>query len=132
MKTPIVFFDGECNLCNGAVQFLLKHDRKEKLKFASLQSNAGQKLLQKEKLDAKVFDSMIMTKDDKVFVKSDAVLAICRELGGSYKGLLLLYAVPRPIRNFFYTIIARNRYKWFGKRDQCMIPTPELKKRFLD
>jgi predicted DCC family thiol-disulfide oxidoreductase YuxK len=132
VKKSVIFFDGECNLCNGAIQFLLKNDKKEKLLFASLQSNAGQKLLHKQQLDSIEFDSMIFVKNNKIYFKSNAVLAICRELGGRFNGLLFCYVIPRSIRDYFYHFIAKNRYKWFGKRDQCMVPTPEIRKRFLE
>ncbi|MFD1735092.1 thiol-disulfide oxidoreductase DCC family protein [Bacillus salitolerans] len=132
MKNPIVLFDGVCNLCNGAVQFLLKHDKKEKLRFASLQSPKGQELLQSFHLPTADFNSFVLIKNEKYYVKSNAALQICKELGGLYSLLTILWIIPSPIRNVLYDGIARNRYKWFGKKDQCMLPTPELKKRFLE
>jgi predicted DCC family thiol-disulfide oxidoreductase YuxK len=132
MKHPIVFFDGVCNLCNGAVQFLLKHDKKERLIFASLQSEAGQQLLSDHKLSAKEYQSIMFTNNHKTYWKSDAVLAICKELGGWFTCLLIFYVVPRPLRDCLYSRVAANRYKWFGKQDQCMVPSPGLRNRFLD
>ncbi|MBM7662388.1 putative DCC family thiol-disulfide oxidoreductase YuxK [Bacillus mesophilus] len=132
MKNAVVYFDGECNLCNGAIQFLIRQDSSEKLLFASLQSKAGQQLLLSQQLEAEHFESMIFSKGRKIYFKSDAALAICGELGGTFNILRLFYIIPRPIRDYMYSVIAKNRYKWFGKRDQCMVPTPELRKRFLE
>jgi predicted DCC family thiol-disulfide oxidoreductase YuxK len=132
MENAIVYFDGECNLCNGAIQFLIQYDQSEKLLFASLQSKAGKQLLHSQELETEHFESMIFSKGQKIYFKSDAALAICGEIGGFFNILRFFYIVPRPIRDYIYTVIAKNRYKWFGKRDQCMVPTPELRKRFLE
>jgi predicted DCC family thiol-disulfide oxidoreductase YuxK len=128
----IVLFDGVCNLCNGVVQFLIRHDKKEKLLFASLQSHKGQELLQYFNLPTESFNSFLFVKGENYYMQSDAALALCKELGGWFNLLLILHVVPRFIRNAIYSWIAKNRYKWFGKKDQCMIPTPQLKKRFLE
>jgi predicted DCC family thiol-disulfide oxidoreductase YuxK len=132
MKHPIVFFDGVCNLCNGAVQFLLKHDKKKRLLFASLQSGAGQRHLSDHNLSTKEFHSLMFTFNHKSYQKSDAVLAICKGLGGWFNFMLIFYIVPRPIRDYIYNWIAANRYKWFGKQDRCMVPSLEVRKRFLN
>ncbi|WP_246943799.1 thiol-disulfide oxidoreductase DCC family protein [Bacillus pinisoli] len=132
MEKSIVFFDGECNLCNGAVQFLVKHDVEKKLMFASLQSKTGQQLLHNHHLHPEMFETMIFQKSNKVYFRSNAALAICQTLGGRFSIFNVFYIIPKRLRDFFYNIIAKNRYKWFGKREQCMVPTPELRKRFLD
>jgi predicted DCC family thiol-disulfide oxidoreductase YuxK len=132
MKHPVVLFDGVCNLCNGAVQFLITNDRRERLRFASLQSEIGQKILSNHGLPTDQFDSFIYVSENKCYQKSDAVLAICKELGSVFKCLTFFYVIPKPIRNLVYDWIATHRYKWFGKQTHCMIPTPELKRRFLD
>jgi predicted DCC family thiol-disulfide oxidoreductase YuxK len=132
MATRVVLFDGVCNLCNGAVQFLIRHDKRERLKFASLQSTTGQKILSEYGLPTDQFSSFIYVTEKKCYQKSDAVLAICKEIGGWFKLLTAFYVVPKPIRNLAYSWVANHRYKWFGKQNQCMVPTPELKRRFLE
>jgi predicted DCC family thiol-disulfide oxidoreductase YuxK len=132
MDGRIVLFDGVCNLCNGAVQFLIRHDKKERLKFASLQSKTGQKLLQEFGLPTDQFNSFIYVAENICYQKSDAVLSICKELGGWNRLLTVSYVLPKSIRDIAYNWVATNRYKWFGKQSQCMVPTPELRKRFLE
>jgi predicted DCC family thiol-disulfide oxidoreductase YuxK len=127
---PVVLFDGECNFCDSSVQFIIKRDEKEVFQFASLQSEAGEQLLEKFKVPADV-DSMILIENSKVYYKSAAALRICRSLHGAWKLVYLLIVVPRPIGDLLYDFIARNRYKWFGKKDSCMLPPPHIRKRFL-
>jgi len=128
----IILFDGVCNLCNGSVQFIIKRDKKQNFLFTSLQSDAGQELLLHFNLKNSDFDSIILIKNNKVYQKSTAILHISRHLPGLWKLNYGFIIIPKFIRDFFYTIIANNRYKWFGKKDSCMIPTTELQKRFLD
>ena len=127
----IVLFDGVCNFCNSSVQFILKYDRSNSLQFASLQSPTGQALLKKYDIPSEM-DSVIYIENGRAFIKSDAALKIARYFGGCWKALTFFSVFPAVIRNFFYDIIARNRYKWFGKRDTCMIPSPETRARFID
>ncbi len=127
----ILLFDGVCNLCNSIVQFTIKRDPKEKFKFASLQSESGQVLLKKFNLPTNDFDSFVFINGDKYFLKSSAGLHVLKELGGLWKLFYFFIIFPRPLRDFVYNIIAKTRYKIFGKRDTCMIPTPKLKQRFL-
>lgn len=129
---PILLFDGVCNLCNGAVQTLIKIDKQGVFRLAALQSDAGQALLRKFGLPEKGFKTFVLVEDDAVFTRSDAVIEIGRYLGGAWRLLRVLKIVPRPARDFIYDIISENRYKWFGKRPACMIPTPDIKRRFLD
>ena len=131
-KGPVIFFDGVCNLCNGAVQYVIKHDTKKIFRFASLQSDSGQQLLQKNALPQTHFTSFILLENDKVFTKSTAALKVARKLTGVVRLLYGFIIVPAFIRDAVYNFIARNRYKWFGKQESCMIPTPELKNRFLN
>jgi predicted DCC family thiol-disulfide oxidoreductase YuxK len=131
-ERPIVLFDGVCNLCNRSVQFIIKKDKKKQFRFASLQGNAGQELLKKFKLPADNFNSFILIEGDHIYTRSTAVLQMLRKLGGSWKLFYGFIIVPKFIRNAVYNWIARNRYKWYGKREKCMIPTPELKERFLE
>lgn len=127
----ILLFDGVCNLCNSIVRFTIKRDPKEKFKFASLQSESGQALLKKFGLPTDDFDSFVFINGDKYFLKSSAGLHVLKELGGVWKLFYVFIIFPRPLRDFVYNIIAKTRYKIFGKRDTCMIPTPRLKQRFL-
>lgn len=128
---PIVLFDGVCNLCNDAVQMIIKRDKKQQFLFASLQSEAGQALLKKFDRPLDDFDSFVMVKGNKHYIKSTAALHVIREFGGVWRLLYGFVVVPRFVRDAVYSFIAQNRYRWYGKKDQCMIPTPELKARFL-
>lgn len=126
----IILFDGECNFCNGSVQFIIKRDPQEFYKFASLQSTVGKELLKQYNAPLSI-DSFFLIYGNKYYVKSSAALRVCKNLNGIWKLGYILLLIPRPIRDFFYDLIAKNRYKWFGKRDQCMLPSPEIRKRFL-
>lgn len=126
----IILFDGVCNLCNKAVQFIIRHDKNGYYSFASLQSDFAKELLSKfgNRNDLK---SIVLIEGEYLFIKSTAVLKICRHLSGGWKSAQVFLLVPRFIRDAVYDIIARNRYRWFGKRKECMLPSEELKKRFL-
>jgi predicted DCC family thiol-disulfide oxidoreductase YuxK len=126
----IILFDGVCNFCNSSVQFIIQRDPKGIYKFASIQSDVGQKLVKEYKVPTEM-DSFIYLEDNKVYFKSTAALKVCRNLKGLWKLAYIFIMVPRPLRDKVYEYIARNRYKWFGKRDTCMIPSPEQRKRFL-
>jgi len=126
----IVLFDGDCNFCDKSVQFIIKRDPEGFYKFASLQSEIGQQLLKQHSISADL-DSFILMTDEKWYTKSSAALHVCKNLTGLWKTFYLLFIIPRPIRDFFYHIIAKNRYKWFGKKDHCILPSPEIRKRFL-
>jgi predicted DCC family thiol-disulfide oxidoreductase YuxK len=127
---PVILFDGVCNFCDASVQFILDRDPNETFHFASLQSEAGQELLKKHQVRDDV-DSMILIENEKVYYKSAAALRISRHLRGAWKLLYVFIIVPAPIRNIVYDLIARNRYKWFGQKDSCMLPPPNVRKRFL-
>ncbi len=128
---PIILFDGICNLCDGAVQFVIKHDREGKFLFAALQSEAGQALLKEYGLPGENFNSFILLQDEKIYNKSTAALKVVRQIKGAWSCLYIFIIVPTFIRDAVYNWIAQNRYKWFGKKDRCMMPTPELQARFL-
>ncbi|RBW68918.1 hypothetical protein DS031_14380 [Bacillus taeanensis] len=132
MTKPVLLFDGVCNLCNGIVQFVIKHDKKEHFLFASLQSEAGQQLLKQFALPTDDFNSFVYVKGDTYYTKSTAALFVVKRLSGLWQLLFAAMILPKPIRDKLYDLIAKNRYKLFRKRDTCMMPTPELKKRFLD
>lgn len=127
----IILFDGECNLCNSSVQFILKRDRIGYFQFASLQGEVGTKLLQQYDLQLDL-NSFFLIEDGRFYSKSSAALRVCKHLDGAWKIFSIFLVVPSPIRDFFYKLIAKNRYKWFGKQESCMIPTPEIRNRFLD
>jgi predicted DCC family thiol-disulfide oxidoreductase YuxK len=127
----IILFDGVCNFCNGSVRFIIKRDPLGYFKFSSLQSNAGKKLLEIHKVRNDI-NSFILLENDHVFTKSSAALRVCMRLKGLWKILVVLIIIPKPIRDVIYDLVAKNRYKWFGKSDQCIIPTPEVRERFLD
>lgn len=132
MSGPILFFDGVCNLCEASVQFVIRHDKSKKLRFASLQSNAGKVAMEAVLQQyGRVPDSQILLEDGKYYVESDAALRLVNYFSGGWKLLSILRIVPRFIRNFFYRILARNRYRWFGKKEACWLPTEELKERFI-
>lgn len=128
---PVILFDGLCNLCSSSVQFVIKHDPQRRFRFASLQSQYGQQLLQQQGLPATEFSSFILYQDGKVYTKSTAALRVARQLNGLWPLLYGFIIIPAFIRNAVYNFIARNRYRWFGKRDSCWLPTPELKALFI-
>lgn len=128
----IILFDGVCNLCNNAVQFVIKHDPSNKFMFASLQSSKGQSLLEQYSLPQQGFDSFVLIQNEKVFLKSTAALQVAKQLSGPIKLLYGFIIVPAFIRNAVYAFVAKNRYKWFGKKDSCMIPSASLKAKFLN
>lgn len=132
MENKVILFDGVCNLCNGAITFIIKHDKKDVFRYASLQSEIGKKLAAKHDIDLQKVDSIILITNNKAVSKSTAALRIAQQLSGAWPLFIVFLIVPTFIRNGVYDFIARNRYKWFGKKDACMIPTPELKSKFLD
>ena len=127
----IILFDGVCNLCNGAVTYIIKRDKNNVFKFAALQSEIGQELISKFNIDTSKVDSIILIDGEKHYEKSSAALHIAKQLSGAYPLLFGFMVVPKFIRNSVYDYIAKNRYKWFGKKESCMIPTLELKSKFL-
>jgi len=131
VKFPILLFDGVCNLCNASVQWVLKHDSKGIFHFAALQSDTGQALLRQHGLDALNFDSVVLVDGERIYLRSDAPLEVARCLGGFWWLLYVFKVIPRPIRDAIYNWVARNRYRWFGQREECVLPQPEWKARFL-
>lgn len=134
MEEPkkIVLFDGICNLCNGAIQFVIKRDKEDKFRFAALQSEIGRKLVAERGIDTSKVDSIILIDPGVAYyTKSEAALEIGTELKG-YRTLSRIFRlIPSSLSNIVYDFIARNRYKWYGKKESCMIPTPELQAKFL-
>jgi predicted DCC family thiol-disulfide oxidoreductase YuxK len=132
VSRPIVLFDGVCNLCNGSVTFIVKRDPGRWFRFAALQSAAGATLLRQFGLPADALDTLVLVEGNRAFTRSTASLRVARRLSGLWPLLYALIVVPRPIRDLLYGVVARNRYRWFGRRDACMMPTPDLRERFLE
>ena len=128
---PVLLFDGACNLCNGTVQFLLRTDRRAVLRFAPLQSETGIRLLQEAGYQGPPLDSVVLIANGRLFAHSDAVLETARLLGFPWSLAYGFKGVPRVLRDAIYRWVGRNRYAWFGKSEQCLMPTPDLKARFL-
>lgn len=126
----IILFDGECNFCNSSIQFIIKRDKKAHFTFASLQSEIG-KTYREQFGISKDVDSLVLIEGERCFIKSSAALRISKKLDGRWKLFSAFLLIPPPLRNVCYDVIAKNRYKWFGKQESCMLPTTEIKKRFL-
>ena len=127
----ILLFDGVCNLCNHTVQFIIKRDKGAKFKFAALQSDIGQALLKKYDLPLKDFESFVLIRKGNYYQRSSAALQVAKVLGWPWRLFYIFILIPKFIRDFFYNIISNSRYNVFGRQDSCMIPSPELKERFL-
>jgi predicted DCC family thiol-disulfide oxidoreductase YuxK len=127
----LILFDGVCNLCNSSVQFILLRDKKDRFRFASLQSDYGQSILKQYNLPTDKFNSLALVENGKIYQRSTGALRIARKLKGLWPMLYGFIIVPPFIRNLVYDIIAKNRYRWFGKKEECMLPRPEWKQKFL-
>ena len=127
----LILFDGVCNLCNALVQFVIRHDPKGKFHFAAIQSDIGRKIFQKYGLDSADLQTFVFISDNQVFLRSSAAIEVVSRFGGAWRMFAIFWLVPRLVRDAVYSTIARNRYRWFGRKDTCMIPTPEIEKRFL-
>jgi predicted DCC family thiol-disulfide oxidoreductase YuxK len=131
-SNKIILFDGVCNLCNNSVQFVIERDTDNVFKFAALQSEIGQQLAKERGIDTAVVNSIILLEPGVAYyTKSTAALKIAQSFGGAWQLTTVLEWIPENIRNWVYDYIAKNRYKWYGKKDACMIPTPDLKSKFL-
>ena len=129
----LILFDGVCNLCNASIQYVIKHDKRDVFMFAPLQSNVGKDIIEQFKIDTNAIDSILLYSHTKgLKSKSSAALQIAKGLGFPNNLMSVFFIIPTFIRNWVYDYIVKNRYKWFGKKDECMIPTPELKSKFLE
>jgi predicted DCC family thiol-disulfide oxidoreductase YuxK len=128
----IVIFDGVCNLCAHSVQFILRHEASAHFLFAPLQSPAGARLLATYGFSPDDTKTFVLVADGKAYVKSDAAIRVAKRLRGAWKLIGVVRVIPRPMRNWIYDVVAHNRYRWFGRTEACMIPTPELRSRFLE
>jgi len=129
---PLILFDGVCNWCIFWVQFVIKRDPLKKFRFASLQSSKGQEILKEIGLPKQAFSTMVYLEGNRYYLKSSAALHILKRMNGFWPILFVFVIVPPLIRNLFYNGIAKNRYLWFGRKETCMVPTPDLKDRFVD
>jgi predicted DCC family thiol-disulfide oxidoreductase YuxK len=128
----IVLFDGVCNLCNGFVQFIIRNDKRERFHFGALQSAEAFELLKGSSIRPSDLDTVIYLRKGKALTRSTAALQILKELGGAWSLMAVFFVVPRFLRDAVYRFIGNNRYRWFGRQESCMLPTPELRARFLD
>ena len=128
---PIILFDGVCNYCNNMVNFVIREDKEKRFRFAALQSPAAQALVAKYSLPKKNFDSFVFIDEGKAYLSSGAALRVMRKLPWYWQWTQLFWIIPKSIRNAGYGLVAKNRYKWFGKREECMVPTADVKNRFL-
>ena len=127
----IVLFDGVCNFCNATINFVIEHDKAGYFKFAPLQSEMGEELMAKHCIDRVETDSVILVENGKAFTHSGAALRIAKRLDGIWSWAYALIVIPRPLRDLAYRLFAKQRYRLFGRRDACMMPTPEIRARFL-
>ena len=129
----IILFDGVCNLCNTSVQYVIKHDKNDVFRFVALQSELGQKIIKHLGISDRNIDSIVLYEPGRAYYyKSGAALKIAKYLGGIFNYAFIFRIIPTGIRDIIYDYIAKNRYKWYGKKESCIIPTPELKAKFLE
>lgn len=131
-EPAVVLFDGVCNLCNASVQFILERDPAGRFRFASLQSGAGRALLAAHGLPTDELATVVVVADGRAYTRSDAALRVARGLRGAWPALGVLRLVPRALRDAVYGVVAAHRYRWLGRRGECMLPTPALRSRFLE
>jgi len=129
---PVILFDGVCNFCNSVVNFVIKRDKKAVFRFAALQSNIAKKLLAGDHSSPAGLNSFVFIEDNRIYTRSTAALRVCRYLSGLWPLMYGFIIVPESIRDGIYNLISNNRYKWFGRKESCMIPSPEIKERFLN
>lgn len=127
----LILFDGVCNLCSALVQFVIRNDQAAKFRFAAIQSEIGKEIFQSHGLDPADLQTFVLIADGRMFVRSDAAIEVVSRLGGAWRSLRLFKFVPRVMRDSIYSTVARNRYRWFGRKEVCVVPTPEIKERFL-
>ncbi len=128
---PLIIFDGVCNLCEYSVKFIIRKDRQARFKFVSAQSDRGKEFQHRHGVDTFKDGSVILLKNDRVYVKSDAAVEIAKDLDGLWRFLHVFKFIPKPVRDLIYSAISKNRYRWFGRKDQCLLPDKNIKDRFL-
>lgn len=132
IENPVILFDGVCNLCSSSVQFVVKHDTNNIFLFASLQSEFGKQVQEQFKISSGELETILLLKNKTIYKSSTAVLLVSKELNGVWKFFYALIMLPEAFRNYIYAFVARNRYKWFGKKERCWIPSKEISHRFLN
>jgi len=132
MSRRIVLYDGECGFCTGAVQFIIKHDRTERFRFASLQSEPGRELCEQCGLEPGAFDTMVLIENGRAFTESEAVVRVARRLDGIWKLGAIWWLIPRPLRQWQYRLVARHRHRWFRSHPECWVPDARLRRRFME
>jgi predicted DCC family thiol-disulfide oxidoreductase YuxK len=130
-ERPVILFDGVCNFCNNVINFVIKRDKAAEIQYAPLQSAKGQLFAKQYNFSAEELKTFVFIEDGKMYTKSTAALRVCRYLGTLWPAMMAFMIVPKFIRNAVYDLVAKNRYKWFGKKDTCMIPTPDVRNRFI-
>lgn len=130
LNKPIIFFDGVCNLCNASVQFVIAHDKKDQFSFTALQGELAKAVLPKFNVDLNKLNTVLLLADGKLYTKSSAALKIAQKLDGAWPLLYGFIVIPKFIRDWFYNLIAKNRYRWWGREESCWVPTPTLKSKF--
>ncbi len=128
---PVIFFDGVCNLCNASVQFVIAHDKKDQFKFTALQGDYAKEVLSKFNADPQQLNTILLLQEGRLYTKSSAALRVAGKLNGLIPLLYVFLLIPKFIRDWFYDIIAKNRYQWWGRQESCWVPTPELKNKFI-
>lgn len=128
----IILFDGVCNLCDSSIQFVIRHDKKDIYRLVSLQSELGQKIIRHLGIPSNINSTVLYEPGKAYYYKSDVAFKIIKDIGGIRKVLLVFSILPKSILNSIYDYVAKNRYKWFGKKERCMVPTPEIKNKFIE
>ncbi len=131
MEPAVILFDGVCNFCNAGVNFVIRHDKRDRFRFAPLQSPVAAALLEKAGLDQGKMDTFVLLDEGAVYVKSGAGLRVLKQLGFPWSMAWILIILPKPLRDAMYNWIVRNRYRWFGKREECMVPDAQVRRKFL-
>ena len=129
---PLVVFDGVCNLCAGSVDFILRHETAPALRFAPVQSHTGARVISELGFDPGDAKTFVLVEAGRAYVRSSAAIRVARHLRWPWRALAAFWIVPRPIRDWAYDRVAANRYRWFGRKDSCMVPSPELRRRFVE
>jgi len=129
-EKQLILFDGVCNFCNGSVNFIIKRDPSEKFVFAPIQSVLGQVMVDKYELESKP-DTIALIANGQCYIMSDAALTVARQMSGLWPLMRIFFIVPKKVRDFLYVVFGRNRYRWFGKRDHCAVPMPDIRARFV-